>query len=72
MVTADDRCENAGVAMVAFVREDAGRDPAAPEAQNALAIARFRPAASPADPPSGVEWERRLLEKRPLIISLRI
>ena len=70
-VSADDNCRRAVVEAVAFVREDARRT-AAPDAQNALVIARFRMAPSPTDLGSGLESGRRLLEERPLAIALRI
>jgi hypothetical protein len=71
-VSADD-CMNAVVGAVAFVREDARRTAAAPDAQNALAVPRFRLAPSPTDLRPGFEagW-RQLHEERPLILALRI
>jgi hypothetical protein len=71
-VSADDNCRSAVVGAAAFVREDARRT-AAPNAQNALVIARFRLAPSPTDLGSGLEsGRRRRLEERPLVIALRI
>jgi hypothetical protein len=72
-VSAVDNCRSAVVGAVAFVREDARRTAASPDAQNALVIARFRLAPSPTDLGSGLEsGRRRLLEERPLVIALRI
>jgi hypothetical protein len=72
-VSADDNCRSAVLEAVAFIREDARRTAAAPDAQNALVVPRFRLAASPADLSSGLESGRRLpLEERPLVITLRI
>ena len=41
-VSADDNCGSAFVGAVAFVREDARRTAADPDAQNALVVPRFR------------------------------
>ncbi len=72
-VSADDNCRSAFVGAVAFVREDARRTAAAPDAQNALVVPRFRLAPSPTDVRSGSESGRRLpLEERPLVTTLRI
>jgi hypothetical protein len=71
-VQADDRCEDAAAGVVAFVREDAPRVPAAPDAQNAPGVPRVRPALPSADLTFGFAPGRRLLEERPLITSLRI
>jgi hypothetical protein len=72
-VSAHDTCStDVGVA-VAFVREDARRIAAAPDAQNALAVSRFLLALSHRNLDSGFESGRRLLlEERPLAIALRI
>jgi hypothetical protein len=72
-VSSEDNCRSADVGAVAFVREDARRTAAAPDAQNALVVPRFLFAPSPSEPRSGVElgW-RLLLEERPLILALRI
>ena len=72
-VSSEDDCRGAGVGAVAFVREDARRTAAAPDAQNALVFPRFLFAPSPSDQHSGSELGRRLLlEERPLILALRI
>ena len=72
-VSADGNCERAVAGAVAFVREDARRTAAAPDAQNALVLPRFRLAPSPTDLRSAFESaRRRLLEERPLVIALRI
>jgi len=72
-VSADDNCRSAVLEAVAFIREDARRTAAAPDAQNALVVTRFRLAPSPTDLRSGFETGRRLpLEERPLVITLRI
>ena len=71
-VSADDSCSSV-VGAVAFVREDARRTAAGPDAQSALVVPRFRLAPSPTDQRSGFESGRRLLlEERPLVIALRI
>ena len=71
-VSADDSCRRAVVEAVAFVRDDARRTEA-PDAPNALVIARFRLIPSPADLGSALESGRqRPLEERPLVIALRI
>jgi hypothetical protein len=72
-VSADDRCSSVVVGAVVFVREDVRRTAAAPDAQTALVVPRFRLPASPTDVRSGCESGRRLpLEERPLIFALRI
>jgi hypothetical protein len=72
-VSAHDNCRSAVVGTVAFVREDARRTAAAPDAQNALAVPRFLLAVSHADLGSGLgPGRQRLLEERPLVIALRI
>jgi hypothetical protein len=72
-VSADDNCRNAFAGPVAFVREDAPRTAAAPDAQNALIVPRFRLAPSLTDLCPGFEsGQRRPLEERPLVITLRI
>ncbi len=72
-VSADDRCPSAVLGPVAFVREDARRTVAAPDAQNALVVPRFRWAPSPAHLRLGFELgPGPLLEERPLVIALRI
>jgi hypothetical protein len=71
-VSADDNCGDTFVGPVALVREDARRT-AAPDAQNALVVQRFQLAPSPADLRPGFEsGQRRPLEARPLVITLRI
>ena len=72
-VSAHDNCRSDAGGAVAFVREDARRTTAAPDAQNALPVPRFRLAPSPTDLRPGFESvRRRPLEERPLIIALRI
>ena len=72
-VKADHTCGSAFVGLVAFVREDARRTAAAPDAPNALVVARFRLAPSPDNLRSEFEAGRRpLLEERLLILALRI
>ena len=72
-VSADDSCTGVVVAAVGFVREDARRTAAAPDAQNALAVPWFLLALSPTDLGLGFQCGRRLLlEERPLAIALRI
>ena len=72
-VSARDDCRSDVGGAVAFVREDAQRTTAAPDAQNALAVPRFLLALSHTDLGSGFESGRRLLfEERPLVIALRI
>ena len=72
-VSAHDNCRSDAGGAVAFVREDARRTTAAPDAQNALAVPPFRLAPSPTNLRSGFEAGRRLLlEERPLILALRI
>jgi len=72
-VNAADNCRNAVLGAVAFVREDARRAAAVPDAQNALVVPRFRLAPSPTDLRPGFEsGQRRPLEERPLVITLRI
>ena len=72
-VSSEDNCRSADVGAVAFVREDARRTAATPDAQNALAVPRFLFAPSTPDLRSGFElgW-RLLLEERPLTLALRI
>ena len=72
-VSADDSCSSVVVGAVAFVREDGWRTAAAPDAQKALVVPRFRLPPSPSDLRPGFESGRRLpLEERPLVIALRI
>jgi hypothetical protein len=72
-VSADDNCARAFVGAVVFVREDARRTAAAPDAQHALAVPRSLLALSHRELGSGFESGRRLLlEERPLVIALRI
>ena len=72
-VSAEDSCRNAVLGAVAFVREDARSTAAAPDAQNAVVVPRFRLAPSPTDLRLSFEWGRWLpLEERPLVIALRI
>jgi hypothetical protein len=72
-VSAHDNCRSDVGGAVAFVREDARRSAAAPDAQNALAVPRFLLALSQIDLGSGFESGRRpLLEERPLRTALRI
>lgn len=72
-VSSEDNCRGADVGALAFVREDARRAAAAPDAQNALVVPRFLFAPSPSDLRSGSDlcWRLRL-EERPLIFALRI
>ena len=72
-VSAEDSCSRVVVGAVGFVREDARRNAAAPDAHNALVVPRFRLAPSPTNLRSGFETGRRqLLEERPRILALRI
>lgn len=72
-VRADDTCNNAVVAEVAFVREDGRRTAPSPDAQNALVVLRFRFVAPPPASRRGYEsGQRLLLEAQPLVIALRI
>jgi hypothetical protein len=72
-VNADDTCRSAILGAVAFVREDARRTGPAPDAQNALVVSHFRLAPLPTDLHPGFEsGQRRPLEERPLVITLRI
>ena len=72
-VSTHDNCRSDVGAAVAFVREDARRTAAAPDAQNALVVPRFLLALSHIDLGFGFESGRRLLlEERPLVIALRI
>ena len=72
-VSAHDNCRGDVGGAVAFVREDARRTAAAPDAQNAPAVRRFLLALSHIDLGFGFESGRRLLlEERPLVIALRI
>jgi hypothetical protein len=72
-VSAHDNCRSDAGGAVAFVREEARRTTAAPDAQNALAVPRFLLALSHTDPGSGFEsGRRRLFEERPLVFALRI
>ena len=72
-VSADDNCGNTIVGPIAFVREDARRTAAAPDGHDALVVPRFRLAPSPSDLRSSFEsGQRRPLEERPLVITLRI
>jgi hypothetical protein len=72
-VSTPDNCTSDVDGAVAFVREDARRSAAAPDAQNALAVPRFLLASSHTDLGSGFESGRRLLlEEGPLVIALRL
>jgi hypothetical protein len=72
-VSAHDNCRSDVGGAVTFVREDARRTAAAPDAQNALAVPRFLLALSHTDLGFRLESGRRLLlEERPLVIALRI
>jgi hypothetical protein len=72
-VSAHDNCRSDAAGAVAFVREEARRTTAAPDAQNALAVPPFRLAPSPTNLRSGFETGLRLMpEERPLILVLRI
>ena len=72
-VSADDNCRNLALDAIAFVREDARRGGAAPDAQNALVIPPFRFAPSLPDSRSAYESGLQLqLEARPLVTALRI
>ena len=72
-VSSEGNCNSTDVGAIAFLRKDARRTAAAPDAQNALLVPRFLFAPSPSDLRSGFElgW-RLLLEERPLIFALRI
>lgn len=73
IVSAHDNCRIDVGGTVAFVREDARRTAAAPDAQNSLTVPRFLLALSHIDLGLGFESGRRLLlEERPLVIALRI
>ena len=72
-VSAHDNCRSAVFAALEFVREDARRTAAAPDAQNALVVPRSLLALSPADLRPGFDsGQRRPLEARSLVITLRI
>ena len=72
-LSAYDNCRTDVGGSVAFVREDARRTAAAPDAQNALAVPRFLLARSHIDLGFGCESGLPLLlEERPLVIALRI
>ena len=72
-MSADDSCSTFVLGAVTFVREDARRTVAGPDAQNALVVPRFRLFFSPTELRPGFESGRRLpLEERPLVIALRI
>jgi hypothetical protein len=72
-VSTDDNCRNLVVDAIAFVREDARRGGAAPDAQNGLVIPPFRFAPSLSDSRSAYESRPQLqLEARPLVTALRI
>ena len=72
-VSANDTCSTVVVGAVTFVREDARRSAAVPDAQDALAVPRFRLPPSFTDFRPGFESGWRLpLEERPLILALRI
>ena len=72
-VSAEDSCRSDVLGAVAFVREDARSTAAAPDAQNAVVVPRFRLAPSPTDLRPSFESGRWLpLEERPLVIALRI
>ena len=72
-VSARDDCRSDVGGAVAFVREDAPRTAAGPDAQNALAVPRFLSSPPHVDLGFGFEAEQRLrLEERPLHIALRI
>ncbi len=72
-VSAHDNCRRDAGGAVAFVREDPRRTTAAPDAQNALAVPRFLLAVSHTDLRPGFEsGQRRPLEERPLVLTLRI
>jgi hypothetical protein len=71
-VSAHGNCRTDVGGAVAFVREDARRAAAAPDAQNTLAVPRFLWVLSHTDLGFGLESGRLLLEERPLLIALRI
>jgi len=72
-VSAHDDCRSDAFGAVAFVREDTRRTAAAPDAQDALPLPRFLLALSPTRLRPGFEsGQRRPLEERPLVITLRI
>jgi hypothetical protein len=72
-VSAVDDCKTDVGAGVLFVREDARRTAAAPDAQKTVAVPRFLLALSHIDRGLGfASGPRLLLEERPLVIALRI
>src|SRR5687767_12512172 len=71
-MSADDRCEDAAADVAAFVREDAPRGGSASDAQNSAVVPGFRLTPPPVDAPRAFESGGRLLEARPLVISLRV
>jgi hypothetical protein len=71
-VSADDNCRSAIIEAAAFVREDTRRTAAAPD-QHAVIVSRFRLAPLPTDLRHRFELgQRRPLEERPLVLTLRI
>jgi hypothetical protein len=71
--SARDNCRSDVGGAVAFVREDARRAAAAPDAQNALVISRFRLTSSPSDLGAhGELWRRLSFEERPFLVALRL
>jgi hypothetical protein len=72
-VSADHSCATVVVGAVSFVREDGLRTAATPDGQHALVVPRFRFTPPSAALRPGFEpGQRRPLEERPLVISLRI
>jgi len=71
-VSAQDGCRSIDAGAVAFVREDARRTAAAPDAQNVPLVPRFRLTASRTDLPLGFGSGRRLPIERPLALPLRL
>ena len=72
-VAGDDNCNNVVAGGIAFVREDVRRGASAPDAQQTVAILRFRFAPRPTDMLSGHDpGQQPLVGARPLEIAIRI
>ena len=72
-VNGNDNCSGATFGAIAFVREDARRTASAQDAQNGLAVPRFRFVPSHSNSPFGYEsGQPPPLQARPLAIALRI
>jgi hypothetical protein len=72
-VSSHDNCPGGIGGPAAFIREDARRAAAAPDAQNALAVPRFLLAPSHSDLGfASVPGRRLLFDERPLVIALRL